>query len=208
MYVSTAKAAAMLGLHPNTVRRYADEGKIPYIRTPKGQRRYNIKAFLESNNDDKTVVCYCRVSSNKQKDDLQRQIAFMRSQFPNAEVVYDIGSGINLKRKGLQALLERASKGDKLKVVVAHKDRLARFGTELIEFILKQNGGELVVLDSTKASPQEELAADVLAILHVFSARLHGIRKYYNKIKEDLPSTEQEAEEDALHLDINGEMVL
>jgi predicted site-specific integrase-resolvase len=81
--------------------------------------------------------------------------------------------------------LERALQGDKLKIVVAYKDRLARFGFELIESIVNKSGGEIVVLDRIELSPQEELTKDILQILHVFSCRINGMRKYRNQIKED-----------------------
>lgn len=109
----------------------------------------------------------------------------MRSIYPEAEVIRDIGSGLNYKRKGLRTILERVVKGDKLQVVVAHRDRLARFGNEIIRYLLEQNGGELVVLDDTACSPAEEITQDILSILHVFSCRMPGLRKYRDKIKED-----------------------
>jgi len=80
-----------------------------------------------------STVCYCLLSSNKQRDDLARQVAYLHGLFPDAEVIKDIGSGLNYKRKGLRAVLERIMRGDKLTIVVAHRDRLTRFGFELIE---------------------------------------------------------------------------
>jgi predicted site-specific integrase-resolvase len=99
----------------------------------------------------------------------------MQERYPQAEIIKDIGSGLNFKRKGLQTLLERLLRGDKLKVVVAHRDRLARFGFDLIKFLVEKNGGELLVLDSTLASAEAELTADLLALLHHFSCRMHGM---------------------------------
>jgi predicted site-specific integrase-resolvase len=132
-----------------------------------------------------SLVCYCRVSSPKQKDDLARQVVFMREQYPQAEIVQDIGSALNFKRKGLRSLLERLLQGDKLTLVVAHKDRLARFGFELMDFLVRTNGGELLVLDRVVDSPNEELTKDLLQILHVFSCRMHGLRRYSKKISQD-----------------------
>jgi predicted site-specific integrase-resolvase len=109
----------------------------------------------------------------------------MQEQFPNAEIISDVGSGINFKRKGLKAILESAMCGDKCTVIVAHRDRLARFGFELIEFVLEQNGGRILVLDKSLHSPQSELTNDLLAILTVFSCRMHWLRNYRTKIKED-----------------------
>ena len=121
-YIPGRKAAEQLGIHQNTLRRYADEG------------RYDVDAFLRES-ADVALVCYCRVSSAKQRDDLARQVAFMRERYPNAEIVSDIGGGLNFRRKGLVTLLERLQRGDKLRIVVAHRDRLARFGFELIQWL-------------------------------------------------------------------------
>jgi predicted site-specific integrase-resolvase len=109
----------------------------------------------------------------------------MREKFPNAEIVKDIGSGLNFKRKGLRTLLDRLSQGTKLTIVVAHKDRLARFGFELIEYLVNKNGGEILVLDKVSFSPHRELVEDILSILTVFSCRMHGLRRYHTEIQED-----------------------
>ena len=118
-----------------------------------------------------------------------RQVAFMRERYPDAEIVSDVGSGLNFRRKGLLAILERLHQGDKLRVVVAYRDRLGRFGTELIETLLERNGGELVVLNQRDLSAEEELTTDLLAILTAFGARVNGLRRYHKEIKEDTDST-------------------
>ena len=183
-YPPSRQAAKILGLHPHTLRRYADAGIIPSIRTQSGQRRYDVQSYLGKSKNS-TTICYCRVSSAKQRDGLARQVAFMRERYPNAEIVSDTGGGLNFRRKGLVALLERLQRGDKLRIVVAHRDRLARFGTGLIEQMLEQNGGQLVVLNQRDLSPPEELTQDLLAILTVFSARANGLRRHRKKIQED-----------------------
>lgn len=183
-YVPLRKAVEFLGLHPHTLRKYADEGKIESIKNEAGQRLYNVESY-QRDATQPAIVCYCRVSSTKQQDDLQRQVDFMRERYPTAEIVTDVGSGLNFKRKGLQALLVRVMRGDKLTVIVACRDRLCRFGFELFEFMAEQNGGSIVVLDQTVHCPETELTADLLAILHVFSCRMHGLRSYSKKIKED-----------------------
>lgn len=184
MLVPLRKAVQHLGLHPNTLRKYADEGKIKTIKNEAGQRLFDVQSYV--NGAARTsLICYCRVSSAKQRDDLNRQVAYMQSLYPEAEVIRDIGSGINFKRKGLRSLLDRLMRGDQLTLIVAHRDRLARFGFELFQYMVEQNGGLVVVLDSTVHSPESELTQDLLSILHVFSRRLHGLRKYRQKIKED-----------------------
>lgn len=183
----TREATKLTGLHGNTLRKYADTGVIKSIRLPSGQRLFDVDAFLGAVRD-KTVVCYCRVSSTKQRDDLERQSARMRELYPEAEVVEEVGSGLNFKRKHLLALLGRAIQGEQLTLVVAHRDRLAMFGFNLIEFIIRDAGGEIVVLDEPVGSPERELTEDLLAILHHFSCRMHGSRSYkQNKEDTHLP---------------------
>lgn len=179
-------AVKRTGLHPNTLRKYADEGRIYSIRNGANQRLFDVDSFIrESKPKTDYQICYCRVSSTKQRDDLDRQVAYMVSLFPKAEIIKDIGSGLNFKRKGLRTLLERLMRGDQFTLVVAYRDRLARFGFELIEWMVEQNGGKIVVLDNTVHSPESELTADLLRIIHVFSCRIHGLRKYGKKIKQD-----------------------
>ncbi|MEN9849445.1 MAG: hypothetical protein RL368_2185, partial [Pseudomonadota bacterium] len=152
-YYSSREASKILNVHANTLRKWADSGKIEAIKTAAGQRRYNLDQYLQ-NSRQKITVCYCRVSSAKQRDDLARQVDFMREKYPNAEIIKDIGSGLNFKRKGLKALLERAMRGDSIELVVAHRDRLARFGQDLIRQVIEFNGGKLVVLDQSTCSPE------------------------------------------------------
>ena len=164
-----------------------------------GQRRYcveDIQTILHGNSlaQQKQQICYCRVSSSKQMDDLERQKSFFRSKFPDHDLVTDIGSGINWKRKGLQTILERAMQGKISQVVIAHRDKLCRFAFELLEYIFKINGIELLVLDQeTHQSSESELADDVLSIVHIYSCRAMGKRRYHNKKDQDLsnPSTEE-----------------
>jgi len=113
IYVTSKEASKQLGLHPNTLRHYADNGTIKSYRTESGQRRYNVEAYLGLQQQT-SIICYCRVSSQKQRGDLERQIQFMQSRYPNAEVIKDIGSGRYAKRKGLKSILGRAMRGEQL----------------------------------------------------------------------------------------------
>ena len=193
-YYSSREASKILDVHANTLRKWADDGKIEAIKTAAGQRRYNLDQYLQIS-QQRTIVCYCRVSSSKQRDDLARQVDFMREKYPNAEIVKDVGSGLNFKRKGLKAILERAMRGDSLELVVAHRDRLARFGQDLIKQVIEFNGGKLVVLDQSACSPEEELTKDLLNILHVFSCRMHGVRNYKKQVAQ---ATSNSAEQGAI----------
>ena len=191
-WVKIKKAAEFYGVHVTTVRKYAESGHVKAKRTATGRWMFDIG---ESSDIKCSTICYCRVSSRKQQDDLARQVVYMRETFPKAEVISDIGSGLNYKRAGLKSILDRLMRGEKLTIVVAHKDRLARFGTELIEHLINTNGGELMVLNKTVHSPEQELTQDLLAILTVFSCRMHGLRRYTDKIKEDKNLSESQSED-------------
>ena len=193
VYIASRKAAALLGLHPQTLRRYADQGKILHYRNSAGQRLYDVDAYLRGATRP-TIVCYCRVSSAKQRGDLNRQVAQMQDLYPDAEVVSDVAGGLNWQRRGLLAILERLHRGDKLELVVAHRDRLVRFGFELIEWLVQQNGGSVVVLNQSDASPESELTEDLLAIFDTFSCRMHGLRRYRSAIAQDTGLSEPTAE--------------
>lgn len=185
MYVTLREARKQLGLHPNTLRKYADKGIIETIKTPSGQRRFNLESFIKQKQNNLQTILYCRVSSARQKDDLQNQKNYLLSKYPGAEVIIDVGSGLNFKRRGLRSILERLLQGDSIQLVVAQRDRLCRFGFDLIEYLVVKNGGEIMVLDQIEYSPEGELVSDILSIIHVFSCRIHGMRKYKNQIKED-----------------------
>lgn len=185
MLVKTGKASKITGLHPNTLRKYAEEGKIPHTKDSRGNRLYDVSAYQ---NFKVSTICYARVSTPKQKGDLERQCKYLRDKYPKAELVKDIGSGLNFKRKGLQSILERAMRGECITIVVSYRDRLARFGFDLIEWIITRSKGKIVVLNQVDSSPTEELTADLMAIVTVFSSRLHGLRNYRNKIKDDIAS--------------------
>ena len=147
-------------------------GRIGSIRTEGRQRRFDV----DGRRGRAAVVSRTREARSGTKDDLARQIAHMRRKWPTAEVVQDIGSGFNFKRKGLRSLLERAMRGEKLEVVVTHRDRLARFGFEIIEFVVARAGGSIVVLNKVSLSPEAERSADLYAIVHIFSCRINGHR--------------------------------
>ena len=196
MYVPSRKACLELGVHANTLRRWADEGKIRYIRTAGGKRLYDCSS-IEQNSSTKKNYCYCRVSSSKQKDDLERQVSFMQSKYPDHTILRDVGSGLDFKRKQLHFLLEECAMGRVGEVVVAYRDRLCRFGFELLEWFLSKNSVKLVVLEQQELSPQQELVADLLSVITVFSCRVHGLRKYRTAVKEDSSLAQQGTEEDS-----------
>lgn len=182
-YVSPREAHEILGVSVQTLRKWEKKGRIKAIRTPSGHRRYNIDDIISIN--DGVTVIYARVSSQKQKPDLQRQADYIQSLYPSAEVVTEVGSGLNYKRPKFKAILERVMSGDVRRLVVGHKDRLARFGFDFFQWLCERNNCELVVCSNTELSPEREMVEDILAIIHVFSCRLYGLRKYKSQIKKD-----------------------
>ena len=185
-YKTPRETSEILGISIDRLRRLAENGTISVIRTPGGQRRYDVQGYIDAQTEtDIVTVGYCRVSEKSQSDELASQVVYLLQHYPEAEIIKDFGSGINFKRKGLRTLLERILRGDKLRIVVAHRDRLARFGSEVIQFLVEQNGGEVVVLDQNVYSPEQELTEDLLTLLDVFSRRLYGLRRYRVQIKED-----------------------
>lgn len=190
--VPIKEAAAALGVSAQTLRRWEREGKlIPDERTAGGRRRYDLarlqpelyRAVAES---DRRTVAYARVSSHDQKDDLERQKQVLElycaRQGWTFEVIADLGSGMNYQKKGLKRLLDAIVDGQIGRLVITHKDRLLRFGAELVFAICEAKSVEVVILNQGEDTTfEEDLAKDVLEIITVFSARLYGSRSRKNQ---------------------------
>lgn len=135
---------------------------------------------------DRKVIGYCRVSSNKQKDDLERQIqnvkTYMYAKGYQFEVIQDIGSGINYNKKGLNQLIDIITNSEVEKIVILYKDRLLRFGFEIIENLCNKYGTTIEIIDNTEKTEEQELVEDLIQIVTVFSCRLQGKRA--NKAKK------------------------
>lgn len=193
-YFTINKFAKILGVTPQTLRNWDKAGKlIPHHTAGNGYRYYSeeqLKRVTGIFKKPKITVGYCRVSSHKQKDDLERQIENVRmyllAQGKPFEIISDIGSGINYKRNGLSEILEKINNNEVEKVVILYKDRLARFGFELIEYIASLHGCEIEIIDNTQKTEQEELVEDLVQIITVFSCKLQGKRAHKAKklIKE------------------------
>ena len=190
-YYSINEFSKILGVSAQTLRNWDKNGKLhPHHTSSNGYRYYtpeqlnqvmNIKPNL-----DRIVIGYCRVSSNKQKDDLERQIENMKlyltSQGKPFEIISDIGSGINYKKKGLKELIRRISQNKVEKVVVLYEDRLLRFGFELVEYIASLYNCDNEIIVNTEKPEQQELVEDLAQIITVFSCKLQGKRA--NKARE------------------------
>ena len=190
MKISIGKAAKELGVSNKTLRRWEATGKITSERTPKGHRRYDLSKLQSiiprKTFEDRKTIAYARVSSHDQKEDLARQVIVLESYCANHgwtfEVFQDLGSGLNYGKKGLRKLIKEICSGRVQRLVITHKDRLLRFGAELIFSLCEQFGAEVVILNSSEDSSfEDDLVQDVLEIITVFSARLYGARSRKNK---------------------------
>jgi len=193
MTISIGDAAKELGISVITLRRWADSGKIRSERSPSGQRRFfltDIKRITprELNQlNDRITINYARVSSHDQKEDLVRQAqvleAFSATNGWQFETIQDLGSGLNYQKKGLQKLLKRIIQGDVGRLVLTHKDRLLRFGAELVFAVCEEFETEVVIINKSneEVTFEQELVQDMLELITVFSARLYGKRSQKNK---------------------------
>ena len=206
-FIPIRKAVEITGLHPNTLRKYADSNKVQSYTTPAGQRMFNQSnlqklthpspSITQVPKDTKKSFIYARVSSKKQHDDLHRQIQFLQTRKPeyaHFHVIQDIASGINFQRKGLQTILDSCLQGTLGEVVIAHKDRLARFGFDILKYIIERSGGTITIVNTETTSDfhkssEQELAEDLLSIVHIYSCKQMGKRSYATR-KTTYESTE------------------
>jgi len=187
---SIGEAAKYLGVSVSTLRRWEIEGKLIPERTQGQQRRYPISLLTPNltkvSSQNRLTLAYARVSSYDQKSDLERQKQLLEmycaSKGWSFEIVSDLGSGMNYNKKGLKRLINSILMGEIGRLVVTHKDRLLRFGAELIFSICEMKNVEVIIVNQgDEPTFEEELAKDVLEIITVFSARLYGSRSNKNK---------------------------
>jgi len=202
--ITIQEAAEFLGVSPQTLRRWEREGRgVPFQKTAGGQRRYDV-AKLHSQDISqlekrKLTLAYARVSCHDQKEDLQRQEKMLEmfcvTHGWSFEIISDLGSGMNYNKHGLKKLLNKIFNGEISRLVLTHKDRLLRFGAELIFALCEAREIEVILVNKgSEPSFEEELAADVLEIITVFSARLYGSRSRKNKkLIENLEKVAQDA---------------
>jgi len=186
--------ARMVGKSPSTVRRWDREGRLVSKRSIGGHRYYDendVKKALgiEISREDKKIIVYCRVSSNGQKKDLESQVKSMEefclgSGIAVNEWIEEIGGGMNFKRKKFISIIKRIEEGEISKIIIAHKDRLVRFGFDFFNMFFNQHGCDVIVVNQDRLSPQQEMVEDLMSIIHCFSCRLYGLRNYKKKIKE------------------------
>ncbi len=190
--LTISEAAKIKGVSVSTLRRWENEGKLIPERTANGHRRYTLSQLLGIKEGGSYTVGYARVSSQEQKTDLKRQKEvlelFCATNGWQVEIIEDLGSGLNYSKKGLKRLIKLILDNQVERLVLTHKDRLLRFGSELVFSLCEQFGTEVIIINRTEDSSfEEDLAQDVLEIITVFSARLYGSRSHKNKkIVEEL----------------------
>jgi putative resolvase len=198
-----SEAAEFLGVSVDTLRRWEENGQIEAERTKGGHRRYDVVKLMELNKKGGLTVLYGRVSTRPQLKDLDRQACVLEAyakinQWENTLTIKDIGSGINYRKKGLNKLLNLLIEGKVRRLALTNKDRLLRFGAELIFSICELQGVEVIILNhSPDQEPEESLVHDVLEVVTVFSAKLHSLRSRKNVqfLKENLGKLSDIAEE-------------
>ena len=199
--LTLSEAANYVSRHPKTLQAW-DRREILKAGRTYTNRRYWTKQQLDEFLGKTSVVCfkkivaYCRVSSQAQKPDLKNQREAIEqfcltSAKANVEYVEEIGGGLNFKRKKFLELLDAASSGEVSEIIVAHKDRLARFGFDLLQHICDKNNVNLLVINIEKLSPEQEMVQDLMTIIHCFSSRLYGLRNYKKIVKEALKKNDK-----------------
>lgn len=185
--------AELLNVSVKTLQRWDRDGVLTAYRTPTDRRYYTLeqyKQFKGISCTNKKTIIYTRVSTSNQKDDLINQVDFLK-QYANAkgiivdEVIEDFGSGLNYKRKKWNKLIDECMTSDVQTIIISNKDRFIRFGFDWFETFLDKFGVKLLIVNNESLSPTEELVQDIISILHIFSCRIYGLRKYKKKIKGD-----------------------
>jgi len=202
--MSTGEAARYLGRGVKTLQGWDRENILkPEGRTPTGRRVYireQLDAFMGLRCEapiPTRSIAYCRVSSRAQKPDLKNQRRVLEEfcaarGLANVEWFEEIGGGLNFERKQFTTIMEAMERGEVKTLVVAHKDRLVRFGFSWFDAMCKRHGCELLVLNNESLSPEQEMVQDLMTIIHCFSSRLYGLRNYRKKLKEALRKNQAE----------------
>ena len=203
-WVKIGEASKIIGVHPRTLYNWENKGLIETKRTEGGMRLFNVEKYITEkkcdynkecieklkeleNIKDKINILYARVSTPNQKDDLERQKRMLKKKYPEYILIEDIGRGMNLNKPGIKKIIHLGIERKINKVVVAYKDRLARFGYELIEDIIKEySKGEIEIINKEEdTNPEEEITKDIMMIMNVYISKMNGLRKYNNKKEYD-----------------------
>lgn len=207
--MSIGKFAKQVGVTVTTLRRMETNGELLPAHVSAGKTRYysveQLKKFTGKPDKQKITVGYCRVSTPSQKDDLENQVknvqSYMIAKGYQFEIIEDIGSGINYNKKGLKQIIDKINNQEISRIVILYKDRLIRFGYEMMEYLCQINNVELEVIDQTDKSNQEELREDLIQIITVFANRLYGQRskktkRLIDEVKNNADGDKDKAEAD------------
>lgn len=183
----------LIGRSVNTLQKWDRKGVLHAHRSPTNRRYYTHDQYLAYRGllapESGKVIVYARVSSAGQKPDLANQVAALRDYCERRgerpdEWIEEIGSGLNYQRKQFNRLMEQIELGQVRRLIIAHKDRLVRFGFEWFAAFCARHGTELLIVNGDTLSPEQELVQDLLSIVHVFSARLDGLRSYRKVLRD------------------------
>ena len=188
--------ADMIGKSVKTLQKWDRDGRLRAYRSPSNRRYYTHTQYLEymgmtGPTSTRVNVIYARVSTKNQKDDLKNQLEFLRNYttkngIPISNVYTDYGSGLNYNRKNWNALIDDCFDGKIDSIIISHKDRFVRFGFDWIENLLQRlTNTKIIVVENVTTTPESELVQDLISIIHVFSCRVYGLRKYKKRISED-----------------------
>ena len=194
---NTTQAAKYLGFKVKTLQKWDREGRlIPAYRTKTNRRVYTQNQLdefigLQTRDIRTRVIAYCRVSSIAQKPDLVNQLEILKEYcsktgLSEVEFISEVGGGLNFERKKFLEIMDAVERYEVKMLIIAHKDRLARFGFEYFRHFLSKHKCELVILNDEKMSPEQEMVEDLMTIIHCFSSRLYGLRNYRKSLKEAL----------------------
>ena len=184
----------IIGKSVKTLQRWDRDGVLTAYRSPSNRRYYTHTQYLEYMGktiiENKQNVIYTRVSTRKQKDDLKNQLEFLRNYtknngIPSSNIYSDFGSGLNYNRKNWNKLIDDCFDGKISKIYISYKDRFGRFGFDWICYLLKKyTGVDIISIDDIVSSPEEDMIQDLISIIHVFSCRIYGLKKYVKKIEK------------------------
>lgn len=186
--------AKMLNVSVKTLQRWDNEDTLKAYRNPKGRRYYTYEQYLAftgiSSKTNKKIVIYTRVSTTNQKDDLNNQVEFLKNYVNSKgliinEIITDIGSGLNYTRKKWNDLINDCINQKVQTIIISNKDRFIRFGYDWFERFLLSYGVNIIIVNNNKLSPNEELIQDLISIIHIFSCKIYGLKKYIKSISED-----------------------
>jgi predicted site-specific integrase-resolvase len=202
-------AVKELDISYSTLKRWERQGRIetcPQNSTNTLYKVHQFKNIKQVQSPQKFI--YARVSTRKQYKDLQNQIDSLTEQFPSYQVVQDIGSGLNWKRKGFTSLLDKVFDSQVSEIVVAHKDRLSRFAFELLQFIFEKYKVKLVVFNQNSTTHLEEFSEDLLSVITVFTARYYGKRKYSHAKQKTQTLSQHRSKKNPKEVDGNSSISL